>query len=372
MTTDFTALRRRFSMLRERAYLATQCLGPLPDEALEDLEQYRRTLLLRSRGLNAWFERMHELTALFEQLLNAPQGSVASFSSATAAQGQLAAALSPIGTRRRIVITARDFHSSRYLWAAQQQRGFEIVEVADPAALLGQIDERVAIVACALVSPRNGALVDARALVRAAHAAGALVVLDAYQAVGAVPIDVRALDVDALVGGTHKWLCGGGTGLAFMYVRPQLAERLEPVYPGWFGHRELTGFADTFVPAGGAQRLQQGTPAVEAIYTARAGLRLVLDAGVEAIRARSLALTGRLLGRAAEVGLSPLTPHEPAARGGMVCFDVPDPPRAVETLAQAGIDIDSRPGAGVRMSPHACNSEEECDRAVDALAAIAW
>jgi kynureninase len=370
MTADFVALRQRFPTLRERTYLATQCLGPILDEALIDLDEYRETLLLRNRCLDRWFERLDEVTLLIERLLSAPRSSVALFANATAAQAQLAATQEPTAARRRILITAADFHSSRYLWAAQRRRGFEVVDVPDHATLLAQLDERVAIVACSLVSPRSGMLADGPALVRAAHAAGALVVLDAYQAVGAVPVDVRTLEVDALVGGTHKWLCGAGTGLAFLYVRPQLAERLEPVYPGWFGHREVVGFADSYSPAPGARRLQQGTPPMEPIYMARAGLRFVLDTGIDAIRARSLQLTGRLLARAAEVGLPSLTPRMPAARGGTVCLDVRDPDLAVDALEWAGIDIDTRPGAGVRVSPHACNTEEECDRAIEALAAF--
>ncbi len=195
-------------------------------------------------------------------------------------------------------------------------------------------------------------------------------VVDAYQALGVVPIDVRTLDADVLVGGTHKWLCGGGTGLAFLYVRPTLAESLTPAFPGWIGHREMLGFAERYAPAPGARRLQQGTPALEPVYTARAGLRFVLDVGVDAIRARNLVLTDRLLDRAAHHGLLVTTPRPVSQRGGMICFSV-DPAIAeavVNRLEAAGIDVDQRPGAGVRIAPHACNTEEECDRAVDALA----
>jgi len=234
--------------------------------------------------------------------------------------------------------------------------------------LLERIDERVAVVALSLVSPWTGALADVRPIVRAARAAGALVVVDAYQAVGVVPINVEALDVDVLVGGTHKWLGGGSTGLSFLYVRPALAERLQPVFPGWIGHREMVGFAPTYEPAPGARRFMQGTPAIEPVYTARAGLRFVLDAGIDAIRARNLGLTERLMARADERGLSIRTPRLPGARGGMVCLAVEEGERIVAELARDGIDIGTRPGSGLRVGPHACNTEEECDRVIDAIA----
>ena len=371
---DFTALRARFPVLAQRTYFDTQSLGPFPEEMLADLDEYRRTLFLRNRGLSLWIERLEELIGLVERVLVAPRDGVALMPSATAAQAAIAATQAPRGRRSRIVYTALDFHSSRYLWASQARRGFQAIEVpstdgAIPTERLVElIDERTAVVALALVSPWTGALADVRPVIAAARAAGALVVLDAYQAVGVVPIDVQALDVDVLVGGTHKWLCGGGSGLAFLYVRPSLAEQLEPAYPGWIGHREMVGFAPSYEPAAGARRFMQGAPAAAPIYTARAGLRFVLDVGVDALRARSLALTSRLLARADERGLPLSTPRSPSARGGALCFPVDDAERIVADLAREGIDVDARREAGIRVAPHPCNTEEECDRVIDAIA----
>ncbi|MDC3959956.1 aminotransferase class V-fold PLP-dependent enzyme [Polyangium jinanense] len=370
---DFAALRARFPVLRERTYFDTQSVGPFPEQMLIDLDEYRRTLFLRNRGMALWIERMEELIGLLERLLAAPRDAVALMPSATAAQAAIAATQVPRGRRDRILYTALDFHSSQYLWEAQKRRGFQVIEVpstdgATPTnGLVERIDERVAVVALSLVSPRTGALADLRAIVEVARARGALVVVDAYQAVGVVPIDVAALDVDVLVGGTHKWLCGGSTGLSFLYVRPALAESLEPVYPGWIGHREMVGFAPSYEPARGARRFMQGSPAIEPVYTARAGLQFVLDAGVEAIRARNLSLTERLMARADERGLSIRTPRPPHARGGSICLAVEEGERIVAELARDGIDIDTRPGGVLRVGPHACNTEEECDRVIDAI-----
>jgi kynureninase len=375
---DLSRFRARFPLLDERLYFATQCLGPMPAEALLDLEEYGRSLLLRKRAISLWVDRMNEMSRLFESLLGAPPDSVALRDSATSAQAAFAAAIAPRGRRNRILLSSQDFHSTRYLWKAQAQRGFEVVELAprDGAEVtteqyLEAIDERTAVVEAALVSPRSGALLDARAVIRAAHDRGALVVLDAYQAVGIVPLDVQSLDADVVVGGTHKWLGSGDMGLAFLYVRPALANELVPAYPGWVGHASLLSFGEDYVPAPGARRFQQGSPAMAPIYLARAGVRTAIEIGVESLRARSLELTQRMIDRADAQGLHLRTPRRPEARGGMLCFDLARCAEVESRLAEAGIDVDHRPGAGLRVAPHFCHRDDECDRVIDAIAEAA-
>jgi selenocysteine lyase/cysteine desulfurase len=373
LVTDFAALRRRFPVLRERSYFASQCLGPFPDEALADLDDYKATLLLRNRGLETWVMRLVEMQQLVERLLGAPSGSVALRDSATSCQAAIAAAITPAGARRRILVAPQlDFKSSRYLWRAQEQRGFEVVDVSEvalqPDRLRALIDERTAVVALPLVSPRTGALLPLAAIADRVREAGALLVADAYQAVGIVPIDVARLGADVVVGGSHKWLCGAGMGLAFMYVAPRLAETLPVVYPGWLGATSLLAEHPRFEPAPSTVRFQQGTVAMEPIYTARAGLRFVLEVGVEALRARSLALTTRLLDGLEAHRIRTFTPRDPALRGGMVCVDVAAPEAVVGALRELAIDVDAREGAGVRVGPFPCLDEGEIDRLVEELA----
>jgi kynureninase len=256
-------------------------------------------------------------------------------------------------------------------------RGFEVVEIdangpehADASTYLEAIDQRTSIVALSLVSPRSGALLDVRAVAARARDADAILVIDACEAVGVVPIRVHELAGDvALVGGTHKWLGGGGTGVAFGYVAPSLCDRLEPAYPGWIGAASMLAFADRFVPHRGARKLEQGTPALEPIYTSRAGLSFVRDAGIDALRARSLVLTECLIARADGHGLEVRTPRDLARRGGMICLAVPRASEIVDALERQRIDIDERPGAGIRIGPHPCVTEEECVHAIDAIAA---
>ena len=373
---DFTKLRKQFPLLEERNYLATHTLGPLPQEAVIDIEAYTRSLYLGRRALPIWLEQYERMFSPIEKLLNAPIGSIAITASATAAQSAIAATIQPNTKRNRIIITDLDFSSCRYMWKSQIQRGFDIIEIksADkiqiPAAdIIAQIDDRVAIVAVSLVSYLSSARLDIQPIIDAAHAAGAIVVLDAYQAVGIIPINVMSLNADVVVGGTNKWLCGG-IGLAFAYVRPALAEQLDPVYPGWFAHLQPTAFADTFTPATGARRFQQGTPSIEPIYTSRAGLQFALDLGVEQIHQRNIDLTTYLIDCADAYGIPVNTPRSPHQRGGTICLGINLAEIMVQELAELGIDVDTRSSLGIRVSPHPCNTEQDCQQLMEAVAKL--
>lgn len=374
---DFAALRRRFPLLAERTYFATHSLGPVSSDTLADLDNYRHTIALRNRAIETWMNRIDEIRLLFARLIHADGDEIALGPNATACQASLAAALQPRPGRNVIVTTDLDFPSSRYLWHAQARRGFEIRNVKSSdgisvpsGEIVRALDERVAVVALPLVSYQNGALLDAKTVIRAAHAAGAVVVLDAFQAIGIVPIDVRELGVDALVAGTQKWLCSPTSGVAFLFVKRALAESLEPAFPGWFGHAEMFDYGRGFVPAPGARRFEQGAPAVEAIYAARAGVQFAIDVGVPAIRARNLDLTERLIAGADALGLPLHSPREATARGGTICLGVADPSGTAKQLRELAIDVDTRPGTGIRLSAHPCNNEADCDRALEHLARV--
>lgn len=375
MRPDFDALRRRFPVFAERAYFATHCLGPVLDETYADLDDYRRTIALRNHALEIWLERVDEIRRMFARLLNADDDEIALGPNATACQANLAAALAPTPGRNVIVTADFDFPSTRYMWHAQTQRGYQLRVVSSPDGIAlpadviaSQIDERVAIVAIPLVAYTNGVKIDLKRIVDVAHDAGALVVVDAYQGAGIVPIDVKALGVDALVAGTHKWLCAPTTGLAFLYVRRELADRLLPAYPGWFAHTHTTDFAKAFTPAPGARRFEQGSPALEAVYAARAGVQFALEVGVAAMIERSYELADRVIAGADALGIPLQTPRARADRAGLICLRVREPERVVRELRDAGIDVDTRPGTGIRLSTHPCNSEADCSQLLERLA----
>ncbi len=375
MTVDFAALRQRFPVLVERTYLASHSFGPVSVDTLTDLDEYRRTIALRNRAVDSWLARIDEIRGLFAQLIHADADEIALGPNATACQGNVAAALTPRPGRDVIVTSDVDFPSTRYLWQAQGRRGFQVRNVPSPDGLsmpaddiVRAIDERVAVVELPLVTYTTGALLDVAPVIRAAHAAGAIVVIDAYQAAGIVPIDVRALGVDVLVTGLQKWLSSPTSGLAFSYVKRELAESLEPASPGWFAHARPFDFEPAFEPAPGARRFEQGPPAVEAVYAARAGVRFAIEVGVPAIRARGLALADRLIAGADALGLPLRTPRAPSGRAGTICLGMREPSRVASEMRDLGIDLDWRPGAGVRLSTHPCNTESDCDRVLEQLA----
>jgi kynureninase len=309
-----------------------------------------------------------EVAGLLERILHAPAGSVSLHPNVTLAQASALSAIEFKPPRDRIVCTAEDFPSVLYLYEGLARRGAQIVTVptrdgrhVDEHDVAAAIDERTAVVAISQVLFRTSQCLDLTPIVRRAHAAGALTLIDAYQAVGAVPVDVEALDIDLLTGGSIKWLCGGpGTG--YLYVRPSLAARLEPALTGWFAHERPFDFdSGPMRWDSGPRRFATGTPAIPSYLAARPGFEIVARIGAEAIRAKSLRLTERMIGWAGEYGFRLGSPRDPERRGGTVCLDVPHADQVCAALLAADVLLDYRPGVGIRLAPHFYTRDEEVD-----------
>jgi kynureninase len=342
----------------------------MPREADESLRRYAQTW--KARGIRAWPESWLEvpsgLAATFEGLLNAPAGSVSLHPTVTLAHAVALSALEFRPPRNRLVCTAEDFPSVLYLFEGLARRGVEVVRVpardgrrVHESDLAAAIDERTAVVACSQVLFRTSQLLELAPIVRRAREVGALTLIDAYQAVGALPVDVRALDVDLLAGGTIKWLCGG-PGTAFLYVSPRIADRLEPALTGWFAHARPFDFDPgpmRWDP--GARRFCNGTPGIPAYLSAQPGAEIVARIGADAIREKSLRLTGRMIAWADEFGWRLGSPREPERRGGTVCLDLPAADRVCERLLASDVLLDHRPGVGLRLAPHFYTREDEVD-----------
>jgi len=281
------------------------------------------------------------------------------------------------GPRRKIVMTDLEFPSNMYLFEGFRRYGAEVVYVRSDDAirtnlerLLDAIDERTALVPVSLVLFKSAYIQNAQAIIDKAHQVGARVVLDVYQAAGTVPLAIGASGADFAVGGSVKWLCGG-PGAGYLYVRPDLARELEPGLIGWAAHAAPFQFATGAVEyAGAPERFQSGTPNVPSLYSARAGYEIVAEIGVPAIRARSLAMTRRLMDLAKAAGFRLNTPEEDAERGGSIIIDVPDGRTVADELIRREIIIDYRPGAGIRMAPHFYNTVDEIDHAMSVLGEI--
>ena len=236
----------------------------------------------------------------------------------------------------------------RYLYQAQPD--LEVVAVEDDAAIVDAIDERTLLVPISHVLFKNGEIQDVEPIVRRAREAGAYVVLDCYQSAGVVPFDLTELGVEFAVGGSVKWLCGG-PGAGWLYVRPDVAERLEPTLVGWQGHARPFAFEPELEYAAGARRFLTGTPNVPALYAATAGYDVIEEVGVPRIRERSLSLTQLLIDLCDEAGLEVVSPRAPEQRGGTVTVSTPDHAACHKELGERGIVCDFRPDSGLQASP---------------------
>jgi kynureninase len=360
--------RADFPILGETTYLINHSLGAMPAAAEQRLLEYARSW--NTRGVRAWEEGWWELPVTvgdqMARLIGAPPGTVTMHQNVTLAEAIVLSCFSFDGERRRVVYEHGNFPSVRYLYQAQARNGAEIVVAPDDAGVVEAIDERTLLVPVTHVLYRTGRIQDVEAIVARAHEVGALVVLDAYQSVGTVPLDVTALGVDFAVGGSVKWLCGG-PGAAWLYVRPELAATLEPALTGWQAHARPFAFEPEQDYAEGAWRFLTGTPNVPALYAATAGYDVVEEVGVERIRARSVEQTSLLLELLAEAGLESDSPREPARRGGTVVVRVPELERVGPELVARGVLCDWRPEVGVRLGPHFFNSDDELRFAVEQI-----
>ena len=370
--TDLTTYRDRFPILAETTYLISHSLGPMPLEAKARLDAYADTWM--KRGIRAWGEGWWETPMTvgdqIARLIGAPPGSTVMHQNVTVASAVVLSCFPFTGERRRIVYGDGEFPSVRYLHQAQAERGAEVVVLAKREDLVEAIDERTQLVLLSHVLFKTGLVQDVEPVIQRAHEVGAHVLLDAYQSVGAVPLDVGALGVDFATGGSVKWLCGG-PGAGWLYIRPDLAERLEPTLVGWQGHADPFAFEPELRYASGAARFLTGTPNVPALYAATAGYDIIEEIGVAAIRDRSLELTSRLTGLLDEAGYEVVSPREPELRGATVVVRVPDAPAVHAELQRREILCDFRPDVGLRLGPHFFTTEEEIDFAVGQIAEIA-
>lgn len=391
MSTDpLLRFRPEFPTLADSTYLVSNSLGAMPRAARERLAEYADAWT--GRGVRAWADGWWELPVtvgdVVAPLIGAPAGTVAMTPTVTLAHAAVVSALDfSADGRDTIVMTALDFPSVRYAVEALAARlGARVVIVAsedgitiDVDAVCAAIDERTRLVAVSHVLFRSAFILEAARIVRHAHAAGALVMLDAYHSVGVMPVDVVALGVDFLAGGVLKWLCGG-PGASFLYVSPEIEGRagmpVRPALTGWQAHARPFAFDTAMEWAGGAWGWLGGTPVVPALYAALEGPRLLAAAGMDAVRAKSTRQTERLIALADARGYPVRAPRDPARRGGTVAFDVPNGYEVAQALLARDVVIDYRPGAGIRVAPHFYTSDEELEAAVEAideiLATGAW
>jgi kynureninase len=376
MTDPLLELRAEFPILERTTYLVSNSLGAMPRAVPDRLAEYAdrwATLGVRAWA-KGWWEMPVRVGDEIAPLVGANPGEIAMLPNVTIAQTSVLSSLDYSGGRDTIVMTDLDFPSVRYVYDELATRlGARIVVVpsddgigVEAQRVIDAIDERTRLVAISHVLFRSAFVMDVEPIIRRAREVGALVSLDAFHAVGVMPVDVKALGVDFLSGGVLKWLCGGPGG-AFLYASPETTDRLSPAFTGWMAHERPFAFEREMDYASHAWRWLNGTPPIPALYAAIEGPRLVRRAGIDRIREKSVRQTSRLIELAGARGYRVTAPRDSARRGGTVAFDVPHSYGVAQALLANDVIVDYRPNAGIRLAPHFYTSDDELTRAVEMI-----
>lgn len=375
---ELARYREDYPILANSTYMNSNSMGAMHRGSAEALREY--TQLWASEGGEAWDHwpsLINEVADMAARFFNGGVGNTTLGENIATFQARIATTLD-YRDRPKVVIESLMFPNVIYVWERFRRLGVELELVPSDDGIsittermLEAIDERTSMVVLSHAVYVSGALFDVAAICKRAHEVGALVMCDAYQTLGTVPIDVAAWDLDILVGGSHKWLCGG-PGTCFLWVRPDLRMRLEPMTTGWMAHENPFEMAPAPIRlAQNNWRFVAGTPSVPAYYVARNAYRNLLEIGVETIREHNLALCQIIVDRALAAGLHVHSPIEGHRRTGFVAVDFPGSEAASKVLIGERFKLDWRPKCGLRLGPHFYNTEGEVARVMDRVIALA-
>ena len=361
--------RAKFPALEQCVHLISHSLGCVPAQAKADLAEFFD--LWQTKSITAWSDWLPEVDRAAERIIkiiSAKPGTVIMQQNVSGIMATLASCFEYTPERNKVVYEALQFPTVSYVWQAEERRGAKCVLVPsadgttiDADAMCAAIDEHTLLVPMSHVVFSSAYIQDVRKICDRARQVGAHVILDCYQSVGTVPFDITELGVSFACGGSVKYLCGG-PGAAWLYVRPDLIEQFTPRVTGWFGNEAPFAFtmpAQTYSDT--VWRYMAGTPAVSALYQARAGHQIIADIGVRAIREKSLVMTQTCIDWVDELGLKLNSPRAAAQRGGSVVFDFVGAADVCRELNRRKFFCDHRPTAGIRIAPHFYTKREELD-----------
>lgn len=348
---DFAALKQQFHLPPGVVYLDGNSLGPLPRTAIAKLtatvENEWGGELIRAWNSAGWMEKPRQVGDRVGKLIGAPAGTVVMGDTLSIKVFQaLAAGLALRPDRKVILSDTGNFPSDLYMAQGLCKllgNGATLKAVA-PEAVAGAIDESVAVVMLTHVDYRTGAMHDMAAITARAHAAGAVMVWDLAHSAGAVEVDLAASEAEFAIGCTYKYLNGGPGAPAFIYVRPDIADRVEPALAGWLGHAQPFAFDLGYAPGKGIERMRVGTPPILALAVLEAALDVFDMVSMRELRARSLQLTDLFIkeveARAPELEL--VTPRDRLRRGSQVSFRHDQGYAAMRALIDMGVIGDFR------------------------------
>ena len=379
MTDELLQWRSEFPILDKTVYLISHSLGAMPRRTYDRLKEYAD--VWATRGVRAWAEGWWDMPVSIGdelgKIIGADPGTVVMHQNVSICQSLILSALEPTRQRNKIVYSELNFPSVMYVYEAHARDGklrIETVKSDDGITvplqrMLDAIDESTLLVPFSHVLFKSAFLQDAKAIIDRAHEVGALVVLDTYQSAGTVPFSVKELNADFATGGSVKWLCGG-PGAGYLYVRPDLQQKLQPKTTGWMAHESPFAFDTELHYANNITRFLHGSPAIPALYAARSGYEIINEIGVNRIREKSIRQTEYLIKMAEEAGFKVTSPKNSAERAGTVTVAHESAASIAKELIRREFVIDYRPGAGVRISPHFYTTDNELELVVEEMRKI--
>jgi len=377
--------RGQFPILETTTYMISNSLGAMPRSVYDRVHDYAESWA--TRGVRAWEEGWWDMAVSVGDkvgaIIGAGLGEISLHQNVTITQAVISSCFDFSKPRNKVVLVDLEFPSIVYFYMEQRRRGarVEMIKSEDGIHIplervIAAIDETTLLVPISYVLFRSATIIDAKAIIERAHKVGAHVILDCFQAAGTVPVNVRELKTDFAVGGVLKWLCGG-PGVAYLYVRPDLRAKFSPSLTGWLAHQRPFNFEIGEIdPREDSYRFLNGTPQIPALYACQPGLEIIHKVGVDRIREKSVRQTERLIAGALQRGWRVNSPRDSVERGGTVSVDCPHAKEVKNELIARNVMVDYRPGAGVRLSPHFYNRDEEIDFALaqieEILATSAW
>ena len=365
-------IRRKFPIFKKKTFINSCSKGALSVEVRDAYNQYLTDWQEEGSPWELWVNKLEAVRSAFAQLVNANPNEIGVTTSVSASVNALAGALDFSGERNRVVVDDFAFPTTAQIWHAQAPRGAKVVHVPQAGNTIplsyyeNAIDDRTLLVNLTHVCYRNGVMQDVAAIIEMAHKKGALVLLDSYQALGTMPIDVKKLDVDFLVGGTLKYLLGSsGTGL--IYAKQKLIPQTTPTTSGWFTQANIFAM-DIYAnaPSPTARRFEAGTPPNPNLYAALAGMKLIQEIGLEKIDAHRREICGAINEGALRRGFNLVTSVDPDKHGPMVSLRSHNVELLVKWLERDGVIVSSRDG-NLRISPHIYNNQTDVDKLMDGL-----
>ena len=379
MSDPLLAWREEFPILQNTVYMISHSLGAMPRQTYENLQEYAD--IWATRGVRAWAEGWWDMPVTLgnevARIIGAEPGTVVMQQNVSICQSLILSCFAPKAQRNKIVYEELNFPSVMYVYESHARNGdIRIQQVKSDDGMtvpldrmLAAIDTETLLVPISHVLFKSAALQDAKAIIDKAHEVGAYVVLDTYQSAGTVPFSARELNVDFITGGSVKWLCGG-PGAGYLYVRPDLQQKLEPKTTGWMAHESPFAFEPSMRYASDIRRFLHGSPSIPAMYAARGGYKIINEIGLSAIREKSIRQTQALMALAEEAGFKVTSPRDPARRGGTITIAAEHAGAVTKELVRREFIVDYRPGAGVRVSPHFYTRDEELELVINEMKKI--